>query len=229
MFSEELEMLIEAALADGEITEKERSVLHKRALAEGVDPDELDVIVDARLIKMGKVEKDWLRPTPPQGVENSKSSNSMGEIKRCPHCNAVVPVASTKCEECEYVFRNVEVVSSRQKLSEIIEEINKKDFSSGGIVGFLGLDLLKEERKDQARAQAIINFPVPNAKEDLLEFLLFLEPHNKKRSLNSEERESVKAYRTKYEECIRKASLFFADDPQFQMFFPKKKKGWFRK
>lgn len=49
MFSEELEMLINAALADGEITEKERTILHKRAQAEGVDPDELDMIINGRL------------------------------------------------------------------------------------------------------------------------------------------------------------------------------------
>ncbi|MDE5882636.1 MAG: hypothetical protein K2H60_12990 [Muribaculaceae bacterium] len=52
MFSDELEMLIEAAIADGEITDKERSILHKRASSEGVDPDELDMIIDARILKM---------------------------------------------------------------------------------------------------------------------------------------------------------------------------------
>lgn len=52
MFSEELELLIEAALADGTITEKERLILHKRAQAEGVDVDELDVIIEARLAKL---------------------------------------------------------------------------------------------------------------------------------------------------------------------------------
>ena len=58
MFSDELEMLIEAAIADGEISEKERSILHKRALAEGVDPDELDMIVDARIAKAKKSQED---------------------------------------------------------------------------------------------------------------------------------------------------------------------------
>lgn len=49
MFSEELEVLIDAALAGGEITEKSRAILHKRAQAEGVDTDELDMVIDARL------------------------------------------------------------------------------------------------------------------------------------------------------------------------------------
>ena len=58
MFSDELEMLIDAAIADGEISEKERAILHKRAQAEGVDPDELDMIVDARIAKAKNSQED---------------------------------------------------------------------------------------------------------------------------------------------------------------------------
>ena len=65
MFSKELEEVIEAALADGALTDKERAVLHKRAQAEGVDPDELDIVIDGRLAKM-KRQEDWLRPAPPK-------------------------------------------------------------------------------------------------------------------------------------------------------------------
>ena len=50
--SKELEVLIEASLADGVLTAKEREVLHKKALQEGMDPDELDVIVEGRLQQM---------------------------------------------------------------------------------------------------------------------------------------------------------------------------------
>ena len=39
MFSKELEEFIDAALADGTLTEKERAVLYKRSQAEGVDPN----------------------------------------------------------------------------------------------------------------------------------------------------------------------------------------------
>lgn len=71
MFSKELEEIIEAALADGVLTDKERAVLHKRALAEGVDPDELDIVIDGRLAKIKKSE-DWLCPAPPQQLANEK-------------------------------------------------------------------------------------------------------------------------------------------------------------
>lgn len=46
MYSEQLEQLIKSVIADGVITEKERAVLHKKAAAEGIDEDEIDVYVD---------------------------------------------------------------------------------------------------------------------------------------------------------------------------------------
>jgi flagellar biosynthesis GTPase FlhF len=46
MYSEQLEALVRSIIADGKITDKERSVLHKKAEAEGVDADEIDVYVE---------------------------------------------------------------------------------------------------------------------------------------------------------------------------------------
>ena len=58
MYSEQLEQLIQSVIADGVVTEKERAVLHKRAVAEGVDEDEIDVYVDGLLAKVEPKEKE---------------------------------------------------------------------------------------------------------------------------------------------------------------------------
>ena len=52
MFSEDLQKLIEASLVDGVITDQERAVIRKRALLEGVDPDEVDLMLDAEVQKI---------------------------------------------------------------------------------------------------------------------------------------------------------------------------------
>ena len=57
MYSEQLDNLIQSIIADGQITEKERAVLHKRAEAEGVDVDEVDVYVDGLLNKDNQNDK----------------------------------------------------------------------------------------------------------------------------------------------------------------------------
>ena len=49
LYGEKIKALINAALVDGEITDKERSVLMKRAKEEGIDPDEFEMVLDARL------------------------------------------------------------------------------------------------------------------------------------------------------------------------------------
>jgi hypothetical protein len=51
MYSEKLENLINHALADGVLTEKEMQVLMRNAKAEGIDPDEFEMVLEARLYK----------------------------------------------------------------------------------------------------------------------------------------------------------------------------------
>ncbi|MEY5132707.1 MAG: hypothetical protein RLZZ198_711 [Bacteroidota bacterium] len=49
MYDEKLEKLIDLALADGNLSEKERDVLRKKASEFGVDQDELEMVIEARL------------------------------------------------------------------------------------------------------------------------------------------------------------------------------------
>ncbi len=52
MYSEQLDLLVQSIIADGKITDKERSVLHKKAETEGIDADEIDVYVDGLIAQM---------------------------------------------------------------------------------------------------------------------------------------------------------------------------------
>lgn len=219
MFSEELESVIEAALADGTLTAKEREVLHKRAAAEGVDPDELDVVIEGRLAKM-KREEDWLRPAPP--------SDKFGDVKKCPRCGEPVEPMAVKCSACGYEFRNVEALKSSQRLAEKLEAINEayRGKKIEHNVGFgQKLDVTESE---VAREQVTVikNFPVPTTKEDLLDFAISMQS-----KWNSEDHEGLKfAYKAKYDECVNKAQILFPNDPMFQGVFEQhqadKKKIW---
>jgi hypothetical protein len=49
MYSSKLENLIDLALSDGELTEKEKQVLFKKAELEGIDLDEFEMVLDSKL------------------------------------------------------------------------------------------------------------------------------------------------------------------------------------
>ena len=69
--------LIDAVLADGVVTAKERAVLHRKAAALGVDADEVDIFVDARL--------HLARPEAAESCAVCGASGSMLD-RVCTHC-----------------------------------------------------------------------------------------------------------------------------------------------
>ena len=83
MFSEDLQKLIEASLVDGVITDQERAVIRKRALLEGVDPDEVDLMLDAEVQKL-----------------RQKQQEAVAKVKKCPACGEIIPAMSVKCPTC---------------------------------------------------------------------------------------------------------------------------------
>ena len=54
MYNEQLEKLIQAALADGVLTDKERAILLKRAKSFGIDEDEFEMVLESRLSQWKK-------------------------------------------------------------------------------------------------------------------------------------------------------------------------------
>ncbi|MBP3832637.1 MAG: zinc ribbon domain-containing protein [Bacteroidaceae bacterium] len=194
MFSKELEEVIDAAIADGTITDKERSVLHKRALAEGIDPDELDIVIDGRLAKTKKQE-DWLRPTPPKEIE----TNKVGNIMKCPNCGAPYQPGTGKCPECGFVFQNVKPIPSSQKMADGIQKILDE------YACFFG-----GTEKYRKAERFIADFPIPNTKDDMLEFITSLDAKRKMQDSSGLQ----SAYKAKYNEVIKKARIIFPDDEQ---------------
>ena len=212
MFSKELESVIEAALADGVLTDKERAVLHKRAAEEGVDPDELDVVIEGRLAKM-KREEDWLRPAPP--------SDKFGDVKKCPRCGEPVEPMAVKCSACGYEFRNVEALKSSQRLAEKLEAIEEA-YRGKKVEKNMGFGIKQDMtifEVSREQVTVIKNFPVPTTKEDLLDFAISMQSKWNSSTMADGQVGFKSAYKAKYDECVNKAKILFPNDPMFQGVF----------
>ena len=71
----EIENLINMALADGEVTEKERAVILRKAESLGIDKDEVEMILDAKLHQL-----------------KTKANESKKEnVNKCPSCGDPEP------------------------------------------------------------------------------------------------------------------------------------------
>lgn len=112
MYNEQLEQLIDAALTDGVLTEQEKSILFRKAQSFGIDLDEFNMVLSAKLHnKKKQIEAEKSVKTP--------VSNKYGILQKCPSCGAPVQSFQTHCSDCGFEF-NV------SESSEAIEKITSK-------------------------------------------------------------------------------------------------------
>ena len=169
MYSKELEELIDSVLADGVITDQERTVLRKRALACGEDPDEVMIVVDGRLAKM----KKGASPAIP-------ATEKRGNIVKCPNCGAPIEAGAVKCKECGYAFTNVKANNTAKEFAIMLEQrIQKVRYDD-------------EKTNINKVNEFIKNYPLPTGKEDLLEFIASLDARRRSSSKYQD------AYNAKY-------------------------------
>ena len=104
LIPEELEALIKEYLTDGALTDKERQVILKKAVAMGLDRDEIDLYLDAQVQKIDQATDT--------AVRRQKG-------KPCPHCGAYVSQMTDKCPNCgQYI-----TPEATKELEEILDKL----------------------------------------------------------------------------------------------------------
>ncbi len=202
LYGNYMEQLIEMALADGELTEKEKQVLFKKAEAAGIDLDEFEMVLDARLYERKKVTQAVQATT--QSV--APNSEKFGDVRKCPGCGAIVESFTTRCPDCGHEFRNIGIVSSFNLLSSKLEDLeNKKTGSFWGI---------KDQSIDEKKCSLIKNFPIPTTKEDILEFLTMGAPlaNDGTFAERLNPKSLQQAWKSKCNQVIMKARFSMKDD-----------------
>ena len=193
MQNEKMENLIRFDLVDGELNEKERAILFKKAKEEGIDLDEFELFLNAKLYETQQNAKH---------TENSSSkSKKWGNTEKCHACGAITKSFTTSCSHCGVEFRNV---SASRRITEFFKQLDdlessreeslfesqKPDFSLSFwklvkwwffwwilIPLHLGSFLLsrlkpvKWSTTDIRKEEFIMNFPISNSREEMIEFI----------------------------------------------------------
>jgi len=229
MYNEQIENLINLALADGELTEKEKQVLFKKAEAAGIDLDEFEMVLDAKLFERNKAKTE----TPPV---SAPKSDKFGDVKKCPSCGAMVTSFSAKCSDCGHDFSNIEANASIQKLFKMLNEAentrkeDEQESTSNPLKAYgmmmskqilsAGKGLTGPGNVEKKKMEIIANFPIPTTKDDILEFLSLAIPKaktvgnflTKNNPENKAHNEFVQVWKTKCEQIIMKARFSMKDD-----------------
>ena len=209
---QELENIVNSLLSKGEITERRRELLMKKAEQLGVDA------IDFELELEGRIAESKTRasaPTPPP------QTNKEGIIKKCPACGAVADSFSTKCKECGHEFRDIEMNTTIKLFFEKYEELQflvANDLKANPRVIGNRTFAYQEAEINAAvcdrRANLIDSFPILNTKEDILEFLSIAVPESKKKFsfIEIPKKNLRKAWTSKAEQIIMKARFAMKDD-----------------
>ncbi len=173
MFSKELEDLIKASLEDGILEDYEKAALMKRAQAEGVDLAELEIYINSI---MQKRKREYAQSKDAeQALIDQKKKEAFGRV--CPNCGKQLPPMTLKCD-CGYEVTSKNKSSSVQILYDKIEKILSAPFKSE--LDSNERDSEQKERDNQV-LELINMFPVPNTKEDIIEFLALAAPNSQEK------------------------------------------------
>jgi hypothetical protein len=163
----ELEKLIEMVIADGQVTDKERAVVIKKAISLDVDPDEVEIYLDGKLHQLTSARVD---------AQPIVKSNKEGDLKKCPSCGAPAQSFKTNCPECGLEFRDSEANHNLRELLELLDVLEQERTNAYQLEGNYAL----KEASNAKIYETIKNFPLSNTKENVLEFLSCGFPRAKK-------------------------------------------------
>lgn len=111
-----------------------------------------------------------------------------GELHKCPSCGEVLEAFTVRCPVCGYELRG-------NNISSTIREFALK---------------LENADNSKQKANIIRNFPVPNTKEDIIEFMI-LATSNIDEDLSGDISE---AWHSKVEQIYKKADVVFKNQPE---------------
>ena len=158
----------------------------------------------------------------PLGITANETGGERRDAKRikCPECGEPIPAFSEHCPLCGYELRGSSAPTSVVELSKRLDEIERsrprKEKKKKRLFNHEAMDL--PSATDQRKATLIQNFPIPNDKESLIEFLVLSAANVDPHCFNGEHQDGSRtvvntAWYAKMNQAYAKAELVLKDDP----------------
>lgn len=126
-------------------------------------------------------------PTKDTTINTEKRTHVFdGVIHKCPNCGEIINSFVYCCPSCGFELRDTQIATSIKEFANKLETYTISD----------------------QRSMFIRNFPIPNTKEDLFEFMLLSVANLSQNQQNI----SFDAWISKFEQCYNKALLVFTND-----------------
>lgn len=135
-------------------------------------------------------------PTMQNNANTERKTVFDGEIHKCPHCGEVLKAFETICPTCKFEIRGAKGSNAVKDLAEKLENASS----------------------EKQRIIIIKNFPIPNTKEDIFEFMLLASSNFDASyyATHLHEEDISDAWLTKIEQCYQKAKLAFGSHSDFE-------------
>lgn len=231
-FSPRLNSLINAAVADGEISDLERQVLIRNAQQEGVSMDEFVMVLEARLFeqqqKLNSQNRAMQPSAPAPNLQEARPTRN--ELRKCPACGEIIyDTTTTKCASCGYEFGNSAMAGTKGSLSAVellherLSQVDREEQECLKTKKSIWDDTPDfEERKENI----IKSFPLPSSKADFTDLMLLCATNSQDDSDDYQD-----CWKIKLNQMIEKARITYADDPAImslvEKYAPKSKKKKF--
>lgn len=134
--------------------------------------------------------------TPVSNTESKRKTVFEGDIHKCPHCGETLKAFEAVCPTCGTELRGSKSSSAISVLAEKLENATS----------------------EKQRIVIIKNYPIPNTREDIFEFMLLAASNfdSSYYATHLHEEDISDAWLTKIEQCYSKAKLSFGNHPDFE-------------
>lgn len=164
-------------------------------------------------------------------VEERKANNRErktvydGEIHRCPNCGDILDAYESVCETCGYERRGTKATNSIRELARKLEIIEAQRPARRVTSLFAQAFSSNLPKTDEQKINLIQNFPIPNTKEDILEFAVMAISNVDPAAFSSLDRSEYEsripqalsnAWLSKYEQAYQKGKLMFGNSSELE-------------